>query len=142
MPLDKNIFVTCYREKLSLASFSNLVDNLLCFHIIWCFSKSWLIIVCVHIFVEISFQPETMKQNAIIEKTALFISKHSAQMEIVIKTKQKNNPQFAFLEYNNELNPYYKHVVKMIKSAKYQPYSQRERQNSEFAYFYTDTMLI
>ena len=72
-----------------------------------------------------------MKQNAIIEKTALFISQHSAQMEIVIKTKQKNNPQFAFLEYNNELNPYYKHVVKMIKSGKYQPYSQRERHDSK-----------
>jgi hypothetical protein len=76
-------------------------------------------------------QPETLKLNAIIEKTALFISKHSAQMEIMIKTKQKNNTQFDFLNYNSELNPYYKHVIKMIKSGKFMPHSQRKKQNSE-----------
>lgn len=42
-------------------------------------------------------------------------------MEILIKTKQANNSQFEFLHFENPLNPYYKHMVKMIKSGKYKP---------------------
>lgn len=42
-------------------------------------------------------------------------------MEILIKTKQANNPQFEFLHFENPLNLYYKHMVKMIKSGKYKP---------------------
>ncbi|KAL3856461.1 hypothetical protein ACJMK2_011217 [Sinanodonta woodiana] len=66
-------------------------------------------------------QPETVKQNAIIEKTATFIAKHGVQMEIMMKTKQSNNSQFQFLHFDDLLNPYYKHVVNMIKSGKYKP---------------------
>ncbi|KAK3596315.1 hypothetical protein CHS0354_014800 [Potamilus streckersoni] len=66
-------------------------------------------------------QPETVKQNAIIEKTAIFIAKHGVQMEIMMKTKQSNNTQFQFLHFDDLLNPYYKHVVNMIKSGKYKP---------------------
>ena len=62
-----------------------------------------------------------MKFNAIIEKTAKFISEHSQQMEIMIKMKQKDNPQFDFLDFGHYLNPYYRHVVKMIKLKKYKP---------------------
>ena len=40
-------------------------------------------------------------------------------MEIVIKTKQANNEQFNFLHFEDTLNPYYRHVLKMIKSGKY-----------------------
>jgi hypothetical protein len=42
-------------------------------------------------------------------------------MEIVLKTKQSNNPQFDFLKYDHYLNPYYRHLIIMIKSGKYRP---------------------
>lgn len=42
-------------------------------------------------------------------------------MEIVLKTKQANNPQFNFLKYDDYLNPYYRHLITMIKSGKYRP---------------------
>ena len=42
-------------------------------------------------------------------------------MEIVLKTKQANNPQFDFLKYDHYLNPYYRHLISMIKSGKYRP---------------------
>ena len=77
------------------------------------------------------FQPKTEKQNAIIEKTASFIAKQGSQMEIVIKTKQKNNAQFDFLNYENILNRYYKHMIKLIKNGRYTPKpAQRKRTHS------------
>lgn len=42
-------------------------------------------------------------------------------MEIMIKTKQSSNPLFEFLNIDNILYPYYKHMIKMIKSGKYKP---------------------
>jgi len=57
----------------------------------------------------------------VIEKTASFVSTSGVQMEIVLKTKQSNNPQFAFLKYDHYLNPYYRHLITMIKSGKYRP---------------------
>ncbi len=73
------------------------------------------------------FQPQTEKINSIIEKTAQFVAAQGAQMEIVIKTKQQNNPQFDFLNFSHELNPYYKHVVRMIKSGLYKPQPKQQR---------------
>ena len=42
-------------------------------------------------------------------------------MEIIIKTKQKRNPFFSFLNYNDPLFPYYKHLKDVIKTGAYQP---------------------
>ncbi|CAF0952832.1 unnamed protein product [Didymodactylos carnosus] len=65
--------------------------------------------------------PESIKLNAVIEKTAVFVASHGLQMEIVLKTKQAKNSQFDFLKYDNYLNPYYRHLIMMIKSGKYRP---------------------
>ena len=39
-------------------------------------------------------------------------------MEIIIKTKQAGNPMFSFLSFDNVLNPYYKHMVTMIRNGR------------------------
>ncbi|XP_015377851.1 PREDICTED: protein suppressor of white apricot [Diuraphis noxia] len=65
--------------------------------------------------------PPTKKLNAIIEKTALFISKHGAQMEVLLKAKQAHNPQFEFLSFDRPLYPYYQHVLSAIRSCRYNP---------------------
>ncbi len=66
-----------------------------------------------------------------MEKTAKFISEQGQQMEIVIKMKQKNNPQFDFLNFSHYLNPYYRQLVKMIKSGKYKPRAQEAQLKRE-----------
>lgn len=60
-----------------------------------------------------------MKHHAIIEKTAKFIAAQGPQMEILIKAKQSNNPLFEFLNQNNRMNKYYKHLMNSIKSNTY-----------------------
>ncbi|XP_042147882.1 splicing factor, suppressor of white-apricot homolog [Ixodes scapularis] len=68
--------------------------------------------------------PPTMKLHAIIEKTAVFVSQHGAQMEILVKTKQSSNPQFAFLAFDHPLNVYYRFLVEQIKCGTYIPVQQ------------------
>ncbi|XP_038058671.1 splicing factor, suppressor of white-apricot homolog isoform X2 [Patiria miniata] len=63
--------------------------------------------------------PGTKKTHKFMEKTAMFIMSQGSQMEIILKTKQANNPQFDFLQFDHYLNPYYKHLLKCIKSGKY-----------------------
>ncbi|CDS40599.1 splicing factor arginine:serine rich 8 [Echinococcus multilocularis] len=65
--------------------------------------------------------PDFERQAAIIEKTAVFIARNNAQMEIVLKTKQSKNPQFSFLNYDDKLNPFYKELVRLIKTGRYIP---------------------
>ena len=43
-------------------------------------------------------QPQTMKHYKIIEKTAGFLSTQNLQTELVIRTKQKDNPQFQLVQ--------------------------------------------
>ncbi|XP_029155740.1 splicing factor, suppressor of white-apricot homolog isoform X2 [Nylanderia fulva] len=75
--------------------------------------------------------PETQKLSAIITKTALFISQHGCQLEILIKTKQANNPQFAFLSIDEPLHQYYKFLLDAIKNGKYNPEKQPEKEETE-----------
>ncbi|XP_069136279.1 splicing factor, suppressor of white-apricot homolog isoform X1 [Argopecten irradians] len=55
-------------------------------------------------------------------------------MEIIIKTKQSNNSQFEFMHFENVLNPYYKHMVKMIKSGKYRPKAEEVKEEQDSSY--------
>lgn len=45
-------------------------------------------------------------------------------MEIIIKAKQKFNPFFSFLDYGDDLNPYYRHLLRLISTGAYIPRSQ------------------
>ncbi|KAK8374710.1 hypothetical protein O3P69_016135 [Scylla paramamosain] len=74
--------------------------------------------------------PETIKQNKIIVKTSKFIVAQGGQMEIIIKTKQADNPMFGFLSFDNPLNAYYKHMVAMIKSGRYTPADEADQVRS------------
>lgn len=51
-------------------------------------------------------------------------------MEILIKAKQANNPQFSFLSIDGELYPYYRHVLEAIKSGKYNPEKEPVKEES------------
>lgn len=47
-------------------------------------------------------------------------------MEIIIKTKQKFNPFFSFLNYKDKLFPYYTHLKDMIATGGYVPQTMPE----------------
>jgi len=76
-------------------------------------------------------QPKTEKMHAIIERTAAFIAQHGVQMEIMMKAKQKDNACFSFLNYEDELNAYYKHVLHAIKHSKYIPASAVQKTSDD-----------
>lgn len=68
-----------------------------------------------------------MKENARIEKTALFISKEGPQMEILLKTKQSNNLQFSFMNQEDALYRYYRHVLMAIKTGRYKIQTETQK---------------
>ncbi|XP_053670837.1 protein suppressor of white apricot-like [Anopheles nili] len=76
--------------------------------------------------------PETMKEHAIIEKTAKFIASQDSQMEILLKTKQANNPLFDFLNQNGRLFRYYRHMLLAFRTNQYPALSEQpmEEQNA------------
>ncbi|GMI63766.1 hypothetical protein like AT5G55100 [Hibiscus trionum] len=55
--------------------------------------------------------PPTEKVHQIIARTALFVSKHGGQSEIVLRVKQGDNPTFGFLMPDHPLHPYFRFLV-------------------------------
>lgn len=66
-----------------------------------------------------------------IIKTASFVAKQGLQAEILLKTKQSGNSQFNFLLHGDQLHPYYKHMISLIRECKIDPqfYLQQEAEN-------------
>ncbi|XP_072967663.1 uncharacterized protein [Typha angustifolia] len=55
--------------------------------------------------------PPTEKVHQIISRTAIFVSKHGGQSEIVLRVKQGDNPTFGFLMPNHHLHEYFRYLV-------------------------------
>lgn len=72
--------------------------------------------------------PQTVKEYARIEKTALFVCRQGPQMEILIKAKQADNPQFSFLTVNDPLYKFYRHVLSAFKNGRYQPQCEKKQE--------------
>lgn len=56
-------------------------------------------------------QPPTEKLHQIMARTALFVSDHGGQSEIVLRVKQGNNPTFGFLMPDHDLHAYFRFLV-------------------------------
>lgn len=52
-------------------------------------------------------------------------------MEIMIRTKQKNKPEFEFLESTNALFPYYQILIRTMKSGRYFPPIRKPKGQSD-----------
>ncbi|CAN0915627.1 Protein SWAP [Linum grandiflorum] len=57
------------------------------------------------------FKPPTEKLHQIIARTAMFVSAHGAQSEIVLRVKQGGNPSFGFLMPDHGLHPYFRFLI-------------------------------
>ncbi|PPD79323.1 hypothetical protein GOBAR_DD23764 [Gossypium barbadense] len=55
--------------------------------------------------------PPTEKVHQIMARTAIFVSKHGGQSEIVLRVKQGDNPTFGFLMPDHRLHPYFRFLV-------------------------------
>ncbi|KAG6685820.1 hypothetical protein I3842_12G130700 [Carya illinoinensis] len=55
--------------------------------------------------------PPTEKLHQIIARTAVFVSKHGGQSEIVLRVKQGDNPTFGFLMPDHHLHAYFRFLV-------------------------------
>ncbi|CAG8735931.1 7812_t:CDS:2, partial [Acaulospora morrowiae] len=61
--------------------------------------------------------PLDNRVDEIIERTAKFLNASTdPQMEIVIQAKQASNPSFSFLNKEDPLYPYYKHVRVLLQT--------------------------
>ncbi|XP_043691092.1 splicing factor, suppressor of white-apricot homolog isoform X2 [Telopea speciosissima] len=55
--------------------------------------------------------PPTENVHQIIARTAIFVSKHGGQSEIVLRVKQWDNPTFGFLRPNHHLHAYFRFLI-------------------------------
>ncbi|KAL2496404.1 SWAP (Suppressor-of-White-APricot)/surp domain-containing protein [Forsythia ovata] len=55
--------------------------------------------------------PPTEKLHQIIARTAMFVSRHGGQSEIVLRVKQGDNPTFGFLMPDHHLHAYFRYLV-------------------------------
>ncbi|XP_066306868.1 uncharacterized protein [Miscanthus floridulus] len=55
--------------------------------------------------------PPSEKAHQIIARTALFVSEHGGQSEIVLRVKQGDNPTFGFLMPDHHLHSYFRYLV-------------------------------
>ncbi|XP_022867411.1 protein suppressor of white apricot-like isoform X2 [Olea europaea var. sylvestris] len=55
--------------------------------------------------------PPTEKLHQIIARTAMFVSRHGGQSEIVLRVKQGDNPTFGFLMPDHDLHAYFRYLV-------------------------------
>ncbi|XP_006644566.1 transcription initiation factor TFIID subunit 1 isoform X2 [Oryza brachyantha] len=58
-----------------------------------------------------NLQPPSEKVHQIIARTALFVSEHGGQSEIVLRVKQGSNPTFGFLMPDHHLHSYFRYLV-------------------------------
>ncbi|XP_022716866.1 protein suppressor of white apricot-like isoform X2 [Durio zibethinus] len=56
-------------------------------------------------------QPPTEKVHQIMARTAMFVSRHGGQSEIVLRVKQGDNPTFGFLMPDHPLHLYFRFLV-------------------------------
>ncbi|XP_026475012.1 splicing factor, suppressor of white-apricot homolog [Ctenocephalides felis] len=76
-------------------------------------------------------KPPNKKLAIILERTANFIAQQGGQMEILLKAKQQHNPQFEFLNHDNELFAFYRHVLMAIKTGRYKYTEAPEKPEKE-----------
>ncbi|XP_054796951.1 uncharacterized protein LOC129302245 isoform X2 [Prosopis cineraria] len=59
----------------------------------------------------LSSVPPNEKVHQIIARTAMFVSKHGGQSEIILRVKQGDNPTFGFLMPDHHLHAYFRFLV-------------------------------
>ncbi|GAB2277766.1 hypothetical protein Dimus_012469 [Dionaea muscipula] len=75
--------------------------------------------------------PPTEKVHQIIARTAMFVSKHGGQSEIVLRVKQGDNPSFGFLMPHHHLHPYFRYLVNHQELLKISIDGNSHRDNAE-----------
>ncbi|CAL9107185.1 unnamed protein product [Musa textilis] len=78
--------------------------------------------------------PPTEKLHQIISRTAMFVSQHGGQSEIVLRVKQGDNPTFGFLMPDHHLHEYFRFLVdhpQLLKSDTSTPKAQEEENLEE-----------
>ncbi|XP_042520693.1 protein suppressor of white apricot isoform X2 [Macadamia integrifolia] len=60
-------------------------------------------------------QPPSEKVHQIIARTAIFVSNHGGQSEIVLRVKQGDNPTFGFLMPDHHLHAYFRFLVDHVE---------------------------